>query len=578
MLYLRSYSAFLLLLPFCIFIASTSFTFSHGSSQLHHPQPLRVQGVWRAGKWWVGSMEDKEVSCRRERGQLVSDTGCQKNSQERPFDGFSYYTGGGISVMAITGLSVGSRYGSLLLPTSNLLPFFSLQFLPYKHIVNLCGESVSYTAVPFFVLGGIWFVLFGLCLSLICLCYCCCRREPYGYSRTAYALSLILLILFTIAAIIGCVVLYTGQGKFHGSTTSTLGYVVDQAETTSENLKNVSEYLSAAKRIGIGSSFLPANVQTNIDHAETKINASATTLDTKTQKNSKDIQDLLDAVRLALIVLAAVMLLLVFLGFLFSILGLQCLVYFVVADTCVAMDEWVQNPTAHTALDDILPCVDNATAQETLLRTKDVTYQLVTVVNTVITNVSNINFAPNFVPLYFNQSGPLVPVLCNPFNADLTARQCSAGEVDLDNATQNTTNLSEYLFQAGVEQLCLSGICIWNMYHSWSTDPSYYNQMVAAVNVSYGLYHYGPYLVDLQDCTFVRQTFTVISDDHCPELRKYSKWIYTGLVMVSVAVMMSLIFWVIYARERRHRVYTKTHMLETTELHMKRRLHRDFLV
>lgn len=121
MLYLRSYSAFLLLLPFCIFIASTSFTFSHGSSQLHHPQPLRVQGisfllffpafseskfffflvlelgflnflifgwcrgVWRAGKWWVGSMEDKEVSCRRERGQLVSDTGCQKNSQERPF-------------------------------------------------------------------------------------------------------------------------------------------------------------------------------------------------------------------------------------------------------------------------------------------------------------------------------------------------------------------------------------------------------------------------------------------------------------------------------------------------------------
>lgn len=111
-----------------------------------------------------------------------------------------------------------------------------------------------------------------------------------------------------------------------------------------------------------------------------------------------------------------------------------------VADTCVAMDEWVQNPTARTALDDILPCVDNATAQETLLRTKDVTYQLVTVVNTVITNVSNINFAPNFVPLYFNQSGPLVPVLCNPFNADLTARQCSAGEVDLDNATQVNIN------------------------------------------------------------------------------------------------------------------------------------------
>lgn len=537
MLYLRSYSAFLLLLPFCIFIASTSFTFSHGSSQLHHPQPLRVQEVF-------GGRENGGLVPWKTRRSLADGSGdnsslilaAKRTHRKDPSDGFSYYTGG-------WNISNGHYWA-----------------------------SVSYTAVPFFVLGGIWFVLFGLCLSLICLCYCCCRREPYGYSRTAYALSLILLILFTIAAIIGCVVLYTGQGKFHGSTTSTLGYVVDQAETTSENLKNVSEYLSAAKRIGIGSSFLPANVQTNIDHAETKINASATTLDTKTQKNSKDIQDLLDAVRLALIVLAAVMLLLVFLGFLFSILGLQCLVYFlviigwilvtstfilcgiflllhnVVADTCVAMDEWVQNPTARTALDDILPCVDNATAQETLLRTKDVTYQLVTVVNTVITNVSNINFAPNFVPLYFNQSGPLVPVLCNPFNADLTARQCSAGEVDLDNATQVWSNY--------VCQVSASGICT----TPGRLTPSYYNQMVAAVNVSYGLYHYGPYLVDLQDCTFVRQTFTVISDDHCPELRKYSKWIYTGLVMVSVAVMMSLIFWVIYARERRHRVYTKTHM------------------
>ncbi|KAI3989215.1 hypothetical protein MKX01_033251, partial [Papaver californicum] len=108
----------------------------------------------------------------------------------------------------------------------------------------------------------------------------------------------------------------------------------------------------------------------------------------------------------------------------------------VTADTCITMNEWVQHPTAHTALDDILPCVDNATATETLLRTKEATRKLVGVVNKVITNVSNINFAPNFVHLYFNQSGPKVPVLCDPFNADFTDRQCSDGEVDLNNATK----------------------------------------------------------------------------------------------------------------------------------------------
>lgn len=105
------------------------------------------------------------------------------------------------------------------------------------------------------------------------------------------------------------------------------------------------------------------------------------------------------------------------------------------------MDEWVLNPTAHTALDEILPCVDNATAQETLLRSRDVTHQLVGLVDRIISNVTNRNFPPIAGPVYYNQSGPRMPVLCNPFNPDLTDRQCAAGEVPLDNATE----VSDYL-------------------------------------------------------------------------------------------------------------------------------------
>jgi hypothetical protein len=81
--------------------------------------------------------------------------------------------------------------------------------------------------------------------------------------------------------------------------------------------------------------------------------------------------------------------------------------------------------------------------------------------------------------------------------------------------------------------------------------------MAAGVTVSQGLYQYGPFLIQLEDCTFVRDTFTTINQDYCPGLQQYSKWVYIGLVMVSAAVMLSLIFWVIYARERRHRVYNK---------------------
>ncbi|CAI0388902.1 unnamed protein product [Linum tenue] len=221
----------------------------------------------------------------------------------------------------------------------------------------------------------------------------------------------------------------------------------------------------------------------------------------------------------------------------FILCGVFLLLHNVVADTCVAMDDWVQHPTAKTAMDDFIPCVDNATAQETLVQSKQVSFQLINLVDTVLANFSNRNFPPQLgPPLNYNQSGPLVPLLCNPFNSDLTVK--------------------EQAWKAYVCQVSSSGICT----TPGRLTPSLYSQMSSAVNVSYGLYRYGPFLVELEDCTFVRRTFTDINASYCPDLRRYTQWIYVGLVIVSAAVMLSLIFWVIYARERRHRVYTKQFM------------------
>ncbi|XP_014498814.1 uncharacterized protein LOC106759933 isoform X1 [Vigna radiata var. radiata] len=434
---------------------------------------------------------------------------------------------------------------------------------------NHYWASVAYTAVPMFSIAAVWFLGFGLCLFTIGVCYFCRKREPYGYSPTCYALSLILLMLFTFTAVIGCAVLYIGQGSFHHSMSSTLQYVVHQADSTVDKLRNVSDYLNQAKQVGIDRIFLPTNVQTDIDAAETDINNSAGTLADKTKENSDNIQDLLDSARLALIIIAAVMLVLTFLGFLFSIFGIQLLVYILVmagwvlvtgalilcglflvlhnatADSCVAVNEWIQYPIAHTAMDDILPCVDNATAQETILRSKEVTSELVNLVNQVITNASNINFAPNFTPLYYNQSGPLMPLLCNPFHPDMTDRQCDPGEVTLSNATQV---YGSFVCQVSPSEICMT---------QGRLTPTFYNQVSAGINVANALYNDAPSLVELQDCTFVRETLSVISTDHCPGLRRYSRWIYVGLVMVSFAVMFSLIFWIVYGRERRHRLHRK---------------------
>ncbi|KAH9715508.1 Plasma membrane fusion protein [Citrus sinensis] len=322
---------------------------------------------------------------------------------------------------------------------------------------------------------------------------------------------------------VGSIVLYIGQEKFHNSTKNTLKYVVNQADATVNELRTASNCLSAAKTTGVDQIFLPPSVQHNIDRVDKKINGSATTLEKETHDNSDKIRKALDAV--------------------------------VMADTCVAMDQWVQNPTAHTALDDILPCVDTATAQETLSQSKDVTSKLVGVVNFFISNVANKNIPPTVgPPNYYNQSGPLVPILCNPFNSDRTDRNCSDGEVNFSNAAQEW---GKYICEVSENVVCTT---------VGRLTPAFYDQMVAIVNVSYALYRHVPPLVEVADCTFVRVTFGGITEHYCPDLRLYSKWIVIGLVIVSAAVMLSLIFifWVFYARKRQHETDTGQSMHTTS--------------
>lgn len=113
---------------------------------------------------------------------------------------------------------------------------------------------------------------------------------------------------------------------------------------------------------------------------------------------------------------------------------------------------------------------------------------------------------------------------------------------------------SGYVCQVSPGEICMT---------QGRLTPTFYNQVSAGINVGNALYNYAPSLVELQDCTFVRETFSEISSDHCPSLRRYSRWVYVGLVMVSTAVMLSLVFWVIYGRERRHRLHTKQFMSES---------------
>ena len=69
-----------------------------------------------------------------------------------------------------------------------------------------------------------------------------------------------------------------------------------QSDSTVSNLRNVSDYLVAAKEVKIDNIFLPTDVQKRIDQVDSKINSAANTLESETDKNRNRIVDILETV------------------------------------------------------------------------------------------------------------------------------------------------------------------------------------------------------------------------------------------------------------------------------------------
>ncbi|CAN1296995.1 hypothetical protein LINPERPRIM_LOCUS23311 [Linum perenne] len=427
--------------------------------------------------------------------------------------------------------------------------------------------SVGFTGASGFILAVLWFFSFGLAVLVNYFCGWKVKFEDRGLP--AQRICLILLIVFTCAAAIGCILLSVGQGEFHGEAMDTLKYVVNQSDYTVQILRNVTEYLSLAKTIKVAQVLLPSKVMDNIDKLNVDLNSAANTLEEKTHVNSRKITTVFIAVRSALIAVATVMLVLAIVGFgaylkhfqypiafvvtsgwlLVAITFILCGVFLIfhnaITDTCTAMDEWVQNPQAATALGDILPCVDQDTTNKSLSQSKEVINNLANVVNTYIYTFANANPSQDQFN-YYNQSGPPMPPMCYLFDSQLRNRQCAVQEVSMANAS--------LVWQSYVCQVSSSGFCT----TAGRITPDVYRQLLAAVNETYALEYYTPLLLSLQDCKFVRDTFREITSTYCPPLEHYLQLINAGLGLISVGVLLCLVLWILYAnRPQREEAFAK---------------------
>ncbi|KAG4125125.1 hypothetical protein ERO13_D10G078600v2 [Gossypium hirsutum] len=429
--------------------------------------------------------------------------------------------------------------------------------------------SVAFSSFPFLATALAWFVLLGV--LILCAC-CCCKHNnmSYAYPPLAYILILIFLVLFTTTAIVGCGIMYDGEARFLETVYEAAKYIVNQAKKVSDGLTNVYLYLYSAKSVSLDQQFLPPEIITQIDTVTSQLNASKDLPYNTSASILDSLPKVLNPVNLALILVTATMLLVAFIGFLLSLFGLQTLVYlFVVigwiiaslafvlcgaflafhnlmADTCIAVDEWVQNPMAGSAIKSLLPCVDSEFGKNVTDASKLVTNGIDTLLNHHVSLIANANnLPPEAKPLYYNQSGPLVPIICDPYMVEQT-KQCGEGAVALGNAIQEW---NKYVCQVSGAGICST---------TGRLTPDLYKQMSAAVNVSYALYSYGPFLASLVDCSMIRDTLKDMHQHHCPGLRKQSQRVYIGLLIATVSVIFCLFFWVFYGRERRHRKYNKT--------------------
>uniref|UniRef100_A0A1D1Z2W9 Transcription elongation factor SPT6 n=1 Tax=Anthurium amnicola TaxID=1678845 RepID=A0A1D1Z2W9_9ARAE len=430
--------------------------------------------------------------------------------------------------------------------------------------------SVGFTGAAGFILAFLWFILFGLALLAHHCCNWSINIKDKGFSR-ARKICLIFLLLFTCAALVGCILLSVGQDEFHGEVLDTLNFVVNQSDFTVQILRNVTEFLSLAKTINVDQVILPSDVQGKIDKLNVDLNDAATMLSEKTTENSRKIKQIFGDVRCALIAVAAVMLVIAVVGFLLSLFRHQHAIYIfifsgwllvavtfilcgvflivnnAISDTCLAMNEWVHNPQAETALSSILPCIDERTSNLTLRQSKEVVLQLVNVVNTAIDTIVNADPSQLNSSYYYNQSGPLMPALCSPYDSRLNDHQCEPSEVSLDNASM--------IWQNYTCTVSASGSCI----TVGRVTPNLYKQLEAAINASYALDHYTPLLLSLHDCNFVRETFDTITSHYCPRLEHNLGMVNAGLAMISSGVMLCLVLWILYAnRPRREEAFVKS--------------------
>jgi hypothetical protein len=104
----------------------------------------------------------------------------------------------GTSATSITGL-YGSHITRIIISRFYKIARTCLILLIFCATPPFHMQSVTFTAVPLFLVSMLWLMGFGVVLLVISCCCCFCRNKDNTYSPGCYVSSLVLLVTLTLA-------------------------------------------------------------------------------------------------------------------------------------------------------------------------------------------------------------------------------------------------------------------------------------------------------------------------------------------------------------------------------------------
>ncbi|XP_016479908.1 uncharacterized protein LOC107801139 isoform X1 [Nicotiana tabacum] len=440
------------------------------------------------------------------------------------------------------------------------------QFKLYNGTYNLGNKhywaSAAFTGIHGYAIAGIW-LLFGLGFgSYMIYKYFHGNSTPIvDYPPSSYILMFLLVVLFTILAIVASSVILAANNGFEHRVERLRQTIFDAGGDTRQTIRRVIKVL--------------LNMQTVLSPYDSVANQMLNLTTHRLRRGSIMIQQFVDKTRhssneaitslyvanivvvtVNLVFLVSALVLLVWhwpLGFIIIIFccwilttlnwvltGFDFFSHTFAEDTCSALEDFQQNPK-NNSLQLILPCAEAGTSDKILVQIGSTVHNFISQLNSKLTEVQGLGLND----MGENNSGKRG--ICDPFsgapNFSFTPDLCPKDTIPIGELKYVLSRVT-----------CYGENSTANCLGEGRFIPQASSMMLFAYTESIqDLIEIFPDLLSLTQCSTVKQAFSNILQYQCRPFRISARILWSSMLSLSIIMVLLVLTWIVKAHQERGR-------------------------